>query len=212
MNFPHFNRRLHLYLSLGLLPWVLMYGISSWFFAHPETGREWYGERAQWTPRATAVDVLPIDVPIPEAGAEPDTMRAFGRRVLETAGMSDVFGNASYGAYRTGPKQINVYVYRFLGQSQVKVDTESRKFVADDKQFRWDHFFTGMHARGGFEQDGFWQYLWAIVVDIASIGFLLWVATGLYMWWTLAARTARAWGWVALLGGMGSFVVFLLKL
>ena len=212
MNFPQINRRVHLYLSLGLLPWVLMYGISSYFFAHPDVGKSWYGDRMQWTPRATAANALPADVAIPAAGAEQTQMREFGRRVLEAAGMSDVFGSASFGAYRTGPKQINIYVYRFRGSSQVKVDTESRRFVAEDQQFRWDHFFTGMHSRGGFSQDGFWQDVWAVIVDVASIGFLLWVATGLYMWWTLGARTARAWGWVALLGGVLSFAVFLMKL
>ena len=29
MTFTHFNRRLHLYLGLALLPWLFMYGISS---------------------------------------------------------------------------------------------------------------------------------------------------------------------------------------
>ena len=29
MSFNHFNRRLHLYLAMVLLPWVFMYGISS---------------------------------------------------------------------------------------------------------------------------------------------------------------------------------------
>jgi hypothetical protein len=212
MKFPQFNRRLHLYLSLGLLPWVLMYGISSYFFAHPDVGTAWYGERMQWKPVAVAANVLPESVVIPPAGAGQEEMREFGRQVLETAGMAETFSRASFGAYRTGPKQINVYVFRFLQQSQVRVDTETRQFTVEEKQFRWDQFFTGMHSRGGFEQDGFWQDAWAVVVDIASLGFLLWVATGLYMWWTLGARRARAWGWAALLGGIVSFAVFLLKL
>ena len=36
MTFPHFNRRLHLYLGLALLPWFLMYGLSSVPFAHSQ--------------------------------------------------------------------------------------------------------------------------------------------------------------------------------
>jgi hypothetical protein len=212
MTFPHLNRRLHLYLSLALLPWVLMYGISSYFFAHPDLGRDWYGDKMNWTPRTAAADLLPEAIAIPAPGAGQEDMRTFAKAVLAAAGLSDVFDRASFGAYRTGPKQITVFVYRFLGQMQLKVDTETRRFAVEDKQFRWDHFFTGMHARGGFEQDGPWQWAWAVVVDLASIGFLLWVATGLYMWWTLAARTARAWGWVALLAGVLSFGVFLLRL
>ncbi|MBN8732201.1 MAG: PepSY-associated TM helix domain-containing protein [Acidobacteria bacterium] len=212
MTFPHFNRRLHLYLSLALLPWVLMYGVSSYFFAHPETGRAWYGDRMNWRPRAATVEALPESIAIPMPGAEQEVMRGFGRKVLEAVGLSEVFDSASFGAYRTGPKQINVFVYRFLGQVQVKVDTETRRIAVEEKQFRWDHFFTGMHARGGFEQEGVWQWAWAVVVDLASIAFLVWVATGLYMWWTMGARTARAWGWVAMGAGLVSFVVFMVRL
>jgi len=212
MNFPHFNRRLHLYLSLGLLPWVLMYGISSYFFAHPELGRAWYGERMRWTQRAFIAGVPNPERHIPAAGAPPEEMREFAKGVLASAGLRDLADSASFGAYRTGPKQINVYVYRFLGSTQIRFNTDTQNAVVEESTFRWDHFFTGMHSRGGFEQDGFWQYAWAVVVDVASLGFLLWVATGLYMWWTLGARTARAWGWVALLGGVISFVVFLMKL
>ena len=36
MTFPHFNRRLHLYLGLALLPWLFMYGLSSIPFAHTQ--------------------------------------------------------------------------------------------------------------------------------------------------------------------------------
>ena len=212
MTFSHFNRRLHVYLSLGLLPWVLMYGISSYFFAHPDVGRGWYGDRMQWSPIAVAADQLPADIAFPERGAPPEIMRPFVRRVLETVGWSELRDSASYGGYHTSPKQISIFVYRFLEQRQVKVDIETRRLVTEQKHFRWDHFFTGMHSRGGFHNDGVWNFVWAIVVDISSIGFLLWVATGLYMWWTLGARTAKAWGWVALIGGVASFTLFLMKL
>jgi len=212
MNFPHFNRRLHLYLSLGLLPWVLMYGVSSVFFAHPELGRGWYGDRMQWQTKAMIAGVPDPNFRVPAPGAPPEEMRQFARILLNTAGMGGEVESSSFGAYRTGPKQINVYVYRFLGSKQIRFDTEKQTAVVEEKQFRWDHFFTGMHARGGFEQDGVWQYVWGVIVDVASIGFLLWLATGLYMWWTLGARTARAWGWVALLGGLASFTVFMAKL
>ncbi|MEP7363477.1 MAG: hypothetical protein ABI972_09500 [Acidobacteriota bacterium] len=211
MKFPHFNRRLHLYLSLGLLPWVLMYGISSYFYAHPDVGKGWYGGKMQWSP-VGATATLPADVTIPQAGAEQEVMRAFGRRVLDLAGLSSEIGSVSYGAYRTGPKQISVFAFRFLKQMQMRVNTEERTFVTEQKHFRWDQFFTGMHARAGFEQEGFWPFVWALVVDLASIGFLLWVATGLYMWWTLGARQARAWGWLPLLAGVLSFAFFLMKL
>ena len=67
-----------------------------------------------------------------------------------------------------------------------------------------------MHARGGFQQEGFLHDAWAVVVDIICIAFLIWIASGICMWWLLP--TCRTWGTVALGGGIISFVLFLLLL
>lgn len=212
MTFPHFNRRLHLYLSLAMLPWVLVYGISSVFFAHPDLMKARYEGKPQWKPRAGPVRTLPAGVAIPEAGAPPPEMRRFAIAVLEAAGMSGIRTRASFGAYRPNAQRIDVYIYTFLQSTSIHVDTGTRALSVEDKNHRWDHFFTGLHARGGYDQDGFLQAAWAVVVDLVCLGFLIWVATGLYMWWTLGSRTARLWGWPALIGGLVSFAVFMARL
>ena len=51
---------------------------------------------------------------------------------------------------------------------------------------------------------------WALMVDLVSIGFLLWVATGLYIGRQLPGMCA--WGAVGLLAGLLSFAGFLLLL
>jgi hypothetical protein len=84
-----------------------------------------------------------------------------------------------------------------------------KKLVAEDKRFRWDHFLTGMHAKGGFEQGGLHD-AWGVIVDLVCLGIVLWVLTGLLMWWKLPST--HAWGWAALLAGVASFAAFLLLL
>jgi hypothetical protein len=42
------------------------------------------------------------------------------------------------------------------------------------------------------------------------IGFLAWIASGIYMWWQIPST--RSWGWLALGGGATLFVFFLLRL
>lgn len=210
MTFSHVNRRVHLYLSLALLPWFLMYGVSSYFFAHPEAMRARYAGMPAAATRGSVA--LPADVAVPPAGAAQEEMRTFARAALAAAGMSAARNRASFGAYRQGSTQINVYVYTFRKSTTLKVDTAARTIGIEDRNFRWDHFFTGMHARGGFEQEGFVQNLWSAIVDVVSLGFLFWIATGLYMWWTLGARTARNWGWAALAAGAASFAVFMARL
>ena len=80
----------------------------------------------------------------------------------------------------------------------------------EDRRFRWDHFLTGMHARGGFEQEGILQRSWSVVVDLVSLAMIVWVASGLYMWWELPGQ--RRWGWLAIVGGVVSFLLFTMRL
>ena len=103
-----------------------------------------------------------------------------------------------------------MYSYSFWSSTQLKYFVEQKKLTVEDRRFRWDHFLTGMHARGGFEQEGVLQTSWSIVVDVVCLGMIVWIASGLYMWWAL--RGHRAWGGLAILAGVVSFAVFTLRL
>ena len=67
-----------------------------------------------------------------------------------------------------------------------------------------------MHARGGFEQEGILPLSWSVVVDLMCVGMILWVASGLYMWWGLPGH--RGWGWLAILAGAATFILFIVRL
>lgn len=201
MTFPHFNRRLHLYLGLALLPWFFMYGISSVPFAHNQFFEK--RDAAKGVPLWTLRSERTLDLAVPE---DPAALRRFGAALLEAAGIE----GTSFGAYRQSPTQINVYSYSFWKSTQLKYFVDQKKLTVEDRRFRWDHFLTGMHARGGFEQEGFLQTSWSVVVDVVCLGMIVWIASGLYMWWTL--RGHRRWGALAVLGGVASFVVFTVSL
>jgi hypothetical protein len=202
MTFSHVNRRLHLYLALSLLPWFLMYGASSVPFAHTAffEARDARRGLPMWTVRYER----PLDVPLPDS--DPASMRLFGRRVLDEGGIHPT----TFGVYRQSPTQINVYAYSFWRSTQVLCFTDRHLVRAEDRRFRWDQFLTGIHARGGFENQGALVSSWSVVVDLVQIGILLWIASGLIMWWEL--RSHRRWGLVVLMAGMVSFVVFVVRL
>ena len=201
MTLSHINRRLHLYLGLALLPWFFMYGISSIPFAHtPFFERRDAAKRLPlWTLRAEKT----VDVPVPEdAGG----LRPLGAALLREAGVN----GTSFGTYRQSPTQVNVYAYSFWQSTQLKYYVNQKKLTVEDRRFRWDHFLTGVHARGGFEQDSLLDRSWSLVVDLVSLSMLLWIASGLYMWWELPGQ--RRWGWVAIAAGTASFAFFTLRL
>lgn len=201
VSFHHLNRRLHLYLGLVLLPWFAMYAVSSIPFAHTQ-----YFERRDaakglplWTLRAE----LPLETPIPD---DPTAMRAFGADLLRRTGVE----TASFGTYRAGPAQLNVYAYSFWKSTQLKYFSDRKLVTVEDRRFRWDHFLTGMHARGGFEQEGWMATSWSVVVDVVCVSMLVWIASGLYMWWGLPGH--RRWGWLAIGAGTAAFVLFTVAL
>jgi hypothetical protein len=58
--------------------------------------------------------------------------------------------------------------------------------------------------RFGYGQGPLVDDIWAILLDVACIAFLVWVASGISMWWHI--RHTRFWGTVTLVAG---FVAFL---
>jgi hypothetical protein len=203
MTFNHFNRRTHLYLGLFLLPWLFMYGISSVPFAHSSffDRRDAAKGLPLWTLRAEHT----VDLPVPGDDGE-KALRSLGTALLEKAGIH----GTSFGVYRQSPTQVNVYSYSFWNSTQLKYFPDQKKLTVEDRRFRWDQFLTGMHGRGGFEQEGLLQNSWSLVVDLVCVAIVLWVASGLYMWWAIPGH--RRWGVAAILGGAASFLFFTMRL
>ena len=191
-------RRIHLYFGLALLPWFLLYGVSSIVFSHDA----WFEKRDQ--AKGEPLWIKRLERPYTLAAGEGADLRAIGTQIVTDLGLQ-----GSFGTYRQSADQLNVYVYTFWKSTQVKYMIAQQKLIVEERRFRWDHFLSGVHAQGGFEQGG-WRNAWGAVVDIVCLGMLLWVATGLYMWWQ--ARVLRGWGWLALAGGWAAFGAFLITL
>lgn len=203
MTFNHLNRRLHLYLAMGLLPWFLMYGISAIPFTRNAYFNNLYKDGVpQWTTRLKQT----YNRPAPQDRL-PDTLQQFAKAVVLDLNL-EVKG--SLGAYQPNDKRINIYIVNFWHHIRITYDIENQHIKAEDKRFRWDQFLTTLHARGGYHQEGFLNDLWAFVVDIVGLSFILWVATGLYMWWQL--KQTRLWGALALGSGCLAFIIFLMIL
>jgi hypothetical protein len=152
-----------------------------------------------WTLRASHT----VDLPVPEG---PEELRALGATLLRQADVS----TSSFGVYRQSPTQVNVYAYSFRHSTQLKYFTDQKRMTVEDRRFRWDHFLTGMHGRGGFEQEGLLDRSWSVIVDLVCAAILLWIATGLYMWWGL--QGSRTWGLITIGAGAAAFVFFTLRL
>lgn len=194
MSFKHLNRRFHLYAGLVLAPWVLLYAISSVVFSH----NRYFDERdkAKGAPAWFTLSEEPFDAAVPDDS----TLREFGRKILEEHGIEGAFG-----VYRQGQEQINIYVHRIWSSTQLKYMVREKRLIIQAKRFRLDHALTGFHAKGGFDQDRLRDDAWAIAVDAICVGFLVWVASGFYMWMESGRR--RVSGSIALGSGVLLFAV-----
>ena len=153
MTFAHLNRRMHLYLGLALLPWFLMYGLSSIPFAHTP----FFDGATQ--PRACRCG---RSGPPTGRSAGSGRTRGAARARRRAAAARRTSSTSSFGVYRQSPTQVNVYAYSFRHSTQLKYFTDQKRMTVEDRRFRWDHFLTGMHGRGGFEQEGLLDRSWSV--------------------------------------------------
>lgn len=194
-------RSLHLYLGLVLLPWFLMYGVSAIPFAHHDFFQR--RDAALGQPLWRVRFERPFAEPPPK---EPGELREFGRRLLAETGVEA----PNFGIYSPNADTVQVHAFSFLRATRIVYAVKQRKVTVEDRRFRFDQFLTGMHARGGFEQDGFLPDAWGGIVDLVCLAMILWVLTGYYMWWGLTR--VRWWGAIVLLIGAGAFALFTVAL
>jgi hypothetical protein len=192
MTFAHFVRRAHLYTGLFLLPWVIMFGVSTIPINHQSP------EPAAWTRLAEHS----FDAPVP---ASSENLRPLGREMMNAAGLE-----GGYYVYRVNPRQVQAGHPRFLAPLRISYFPEERRLVVEQRPFSLRPFLSGMHTRGGYDMGGFWDSVWAVFVDAVSIGLILWIASGIYMWWGLPST--RGWGWIALGAGAICFAVIIATL
>jgi hypothetical protein len=197
MTFNHLNRRVHLYLALALLPWFFVYGISSLAIQHGNLFT--FGD--QKNPPWESIGEKPYSLDIPK---NPD-WRQIGARVLMDMGDDGLFRVNS-----RDPAKIQVTRFSFWSQSRYTYNFQEKQLAIEHQGLNLRSFIVWLHIRSGFNQESFLSDLWAVIVDIVNVGFVLWAASGVYMWWLLPAQ--RKWGVLALGAGVGSFAWFLTAL
>jgi len=196
MTFNLANRRLHLYLALALLPWFFIYGFSSIYFSHGRAIQDAFpSDQPNWTTRSEAT--LPIEIP------DEGDLRDIGKSALADLDLS--------GPFYIGRRGFGFQIYRvtFLHHIRITYRSERQSLIVEDKRFRWDHFFTTLHARGGFQEGEILHNAWSTIVDIVCFSILLWAATGIITWWQLPLQ--RKWGVIALGSGCITFTLFMLS-
>jgi hypothetical protein len=81
------------------------------------------------------------------------------------------------------------------------------KLLIEKQAFTAAVFVNRAHFRNGYTQPFLASKIWAVVVDLAIVGMLFWVASGIWMWWEI--KPARKWGAAFAVVGLGAFGILL---
>jgi hypothetical protein len=196
IGFDRINRRTHLYAGLFFIPWFLSYALSSAVFNHPS----WFGSGpVKMTPMFDRA--YTAEPAITQGDARP-----FARRLLQANGLDGQF----VVRWEDHDRRLVINQVRFLYNTRVTFDPVTRRVSAERGWSNLRILLGKVHTRGGYDTTGSLQIFWAVIVDIIQVAMMIWIASGLYMWWNL--KRFRGWGMLALASGFALFVAFLFGL
>jgi len=198
MKIHYLLRRIHLYLGLFLFLFFIKYAISAIPFAHNNLLNEYYKDKPQWE----VIQTQEYTRPIPEDA----DLNMLAKEILADFGDKGTF----WANHNTYNNRLNINRHSFWSDTRYTYKIDEKLMIMEIKHFRWDHFIQKFHWIGGYHQNRFINDFWAFMIDLVCIGIVVWIATGLYMWWKI--KSARFCGSIALGGGILTFIIFLIAL
>lgn len=192
--FSRLLRRVHMYLALFLMPWMLMYAVSTIVMNHRREGGP--------PPGFTRERELPF-IPNWPAGTEPAGQ---ARLILEAVQLPGAHRlNASPDGQRLTILRDDPLVPRRI------TFTPAHQRILIEKQNAGPSFLLErLHRRAGFHHAYPFEDAWATSVDLSILAVVIWSLSGLWLWWEM--KRTRALGALCLASGIVLFTFFLARI
>lgn len=193
MKFSRIIRRAHLYFALFLMPWLLIYALSTIAMNHRPFLEEIFTTPSEYTLVEEKSLTLPEDI------NNRDEAGKYILNALDMAGAHRVRGNPG--------NRLTIERHDPVQPMRITFLPESNMVRIDQQNQTWPEWLEYMHRRRGYNHDYLKEDLWALVVDVVIFTIVGWALTGLWMWWEIKAT--RKWGAICLAGGTIVFALFL---
>jgi hypothetical protein len=188
-------RRVHLYLGMFLMPWLLVYGLSTVTLNHGEWFKQFRPGEPQWMLLWEKPQALPMPL-------QNGNLREVVRGILDAQKLEGPFFAQQQG------RRLKIHVQNFIEPLQLMYDLDRQMLRAEKKKFSWVEVLVRLHFRVGYNEGGTLAVIWPMIVDLFCATMLIWIVTGLILWWKV--RESRRWGWAAIGGGFLTIAVLLL--
>jgi hypothetical protein len=192
-------RQTHMYFGLFMTPWMLMYALSSIVMNHRASFKDYYGGALVKWDKEKEQQYAGQFTP----DSDPEFM---GAQIMNSLGLDGNF-NAQMSRDR---KRLTLMRTDPVTPRRIVYTPEDGKLLVEKQEFRTQPFLEGLHRRRGFRSTFLLDDLWGITVDLAIVAMVLWVLSGLWMWWEL--KVTRKPGAIFMLSGAALFTLFLLSI
>jgi hypothetical protein len=196
MKLSKLIRRTHMYLALFLTPWLLIYAGSGLVLNHAKLFMPAQGDKAMSFQKVEDREYQAAF----SADADP---RMIAAQVLEDIGLAGTF-NVQGGS---SAQRMVILRNSSFSAHRITYDRDQNRLLIEQQKFNIPIFLNRSHFRHGYEQPYPASILWAVILDLVVLSLIVWVLSGLWMWWEI--KPARRWGAVFGLVGMGIFALLL---
>lgn len=196
MTFKYAVGRVHLYLGMILVPWILIYAVSSLVINHGPLVRQIYNDK-----RPEQKEILNQSYDRPVSGNT--DLKKLGRLIMDDLGF-----RGGFHIRRLSDNRIQINNFSFKYPVRIIYYLDEKRVTADRTNFRLDQFLIRMHILGGYIWNSTLFNFWAFIVDIFCLGMVAWVVTGIYMWWHIPET--RKWGVITICSGTLLFLFLII--
>jgi len=193
--FSKFLRRSHMYLALFLIPWTLIYALSTLAMNH----RQFFTKRGDNPVRFEKESELIYTGTFPLQA----TARQIALQLLKGLNLEGTFSVQG----KPEGERITILRHDPIFPRRITFTPKSSLLVVERQVFSAHTFLERMHRRRGYQHDRLLEDVWAVSVDLVIAAIVFWALSGVWMWWEL--RSTRMWGGACLMLGVGLFGLFL---
>ena len=194
--FIQFLRRTHMYLGLFLIPWTLVYAVSTLSMNHIEFLKDVFGFAP---PQFTQVK----EIQYPGVFSEDATPKLAALQILSDLNLE----GAHYVQGNLDDQYMTIRRQDLVAFKRIKFFPREKKIIIEQAEFQMPAFLRSMHTRHGYQHDYLAADAWAFSVDLFVFAMIFWVFSGLWLWWKM--RKTHRLGMAFALGGIVLFCLFL---